>query len=454
MSSEHPHLRLVGGRLAEASDDRLLEAVAFLDRLSERGAADQLLDPVRPRLALLRPPRPATLERILVLPFEDLLVRSEDHWPERRRIPRSALPPLVRTALGGLEAPLACRLLDELAGQDMRAGAAVLSVGARLWPAAAGLLKARLETIEPDRRRPLAGAAALLGLAPILVPVLWQLPPKPMQAISGPAAAALAPVVRAAFRDGEETAAWLLELLLARSTRSEVVLALLPAPELGLSRRERELHADRLVHDRVAAMSRAAARLRRAGEPSAAEAASVLLDLAADLEALESGWVDSTEDRRLLKDVRTATAELLERSLDRAVGAELLGGLDLLARPEADDDAAVEQLEETARAVRDLAQAGARLGVGGGRRDLLQPYLDLYRERLARQGGDSAGGPSLEQIRVVEILFGPDAAMALLPAGRPATVPSAARPAHRSPAPPPSARPLPSPPASRTGPWS
>ena len=70
MSAEHSHVSAVGGRLAEASDSRLLEAVAFLDRLSERGAADRLLDPVRPRLATLRPPRPATLERVLVLPFE------------------------------------------------------------------------------------------------------------------------------------------------------------------------------------------------------------------------------------------------------------------------------------------------------------------------------------------------------------------------------------------------
>ena len=48
--------------------------VGLIDTLDRRGSMDRLLDPVRDRLALLRPPRPLALGRVLILPFEDLLV--------------------------------------------------------------------------------------------------------------------------------------------------------------------------------------------------------------------------------------------------------------------------------------------------------------------------------------------------------------------------------------------
>jgi hypothetical protein len=455
MSAEHSHVSAVGGRLAEASDSRLLEAVAFLDRLSERGAADRLLDPVRPRLATLRPPRPATLERVLVLPFEDLLTATEECWPGRRRASRALLPYVVRTVLASLDAPLACRAFEELAGRDMRAGAAILSVGAALWPAAARLLRAGDMSVDAERRSQLDGVAALLELGPLLVPALWQLPPKPMDKLPPNAATVLAPVIAAARKAGDETTAWLLELLLARSSTSDLVLGLLRASELGLTRREREICADRLVHDRVAAMRRTTARLGGEEAPLTADMVGRLVDLAADIEALDSDWVDSTQDRMLLKEVRVATAELVETQVDRAVGTELLGRLYALAGPLGEDDAAVEGLEETARAVRRLGQAGVKLGLGGAGRDMLLPYLDTYRAHLTgQQGGPQKVQASLEQIRLVEILFGSNAAMEILRASPAFSGPNGGPPPRRSPAPPPSARPVPTPRASRTAPWS
>ena len=72
--------------LTEASNEQLLRVVGLIDTLDRRGPMDRLLDPVRDRLALLRPPRPLALGRVLILPFEDLLVADE------RGLARPALP--------------------------------------------------------------------------------------------------------------------------------------------------------------------------------------------------------------------------------------------------------------------------------------------------------------------------------------------------------------------------
>jgi hypothetical protein len=51
--------------LADADDDELTRVVAMIDKLAERGAADAVLSPLRPRLARVRPARPTHLTRLL-----------------------------------------------------------------------------------------------------------------------------------------------------------------------------------------------------------------------------------------------------------------------------------------------------------------------------------------------------------------------------------------------------
>ena len=181
--------------LEGASDAKLLEVVAILDRLADRGPADQLLQPVRARLARLRPPRPLTLRRVLVLPFEDLLVQAGDYQPERRRLSRATLRPLLDIALSGLEPGLARTLEAAARGRDMREGDVVLSVGERLWPAAHRALVARLaaDAPTPEAAAQLAAVAELLPLAHAIVTTLWELPPRPMGPLSPEAVGIAAP---------------------------------------------------------------------------------------------------------------------------------------------------------------------------------------------------------------------------------------------------------------------
>lgn len=127
----------VARALADAEDQRLLRVVALVDGLgSGRGAADRLLDGVRPRLASLRPPRLLTFTRLLFQPLDPVIVPSAAWRPGDGRLPRGAIAPLgaaLRTSLGAMaeQVDAAC------AGRTTHDAEFVGSVGALLWPAAA-----------------------------------------------------------------------------------------------------------------------------------------------------------------------------------------------------------------------------------------------------------------------------------------------------------------------------
>ena len=72
--SANPAIREVTRGLAAARDAQILQAVAMVDAMPERGAADEIVAPLRSRLARLRPPRPLRFARLLFLPLALLLI--------------------------------------------------------------------------------------------------------------------------------------------------------------------------------------------------------------------------------------------------------------------------------------------------------------------------------------------------------------------------------------------
>ena len=135
----------------------------------------------------------------------------------------------------------------------------------------------------------------------------------------------------------------------------------------------------------------------------------------ADLEALDDKWPVSSGDKASLAAIRGSVSTFVGAGIETAVRHELLGQLETLAGPEGMSDDGVERLEETARHTRRLGIAGARLGLAATPdtllRPFLQPFQDAVRARCRAEAGEPAG--LLEQVRVVEILFGADAAMRL-----------------------------------------
>ena len=180
--------------MVAASDEQLLRVVGLIDRLDHRGDVDGLLGPVRDRLALLRPARPLTLGRVLVLPFEDLLVPAGEAWPNRWCFPRERLAELIGQVAASLPGSMLAGLRARAAGQSMISAEIVQEIGAALWPAAAVIVADRAADggTAPDLAAQLAGIAPLLTLAPTLVPTVWELPPRPMGALPKPAATARA----------------------------------------------------------------------------------------------------------------------------------------------------------------------------------------------------------------------------------------------------------------------
>ncbi|MCA3365869.1 MAG: hypothetical protein INF79_09680 [Roseomonas sp.] len=87
--------------LSAASDENLLRIVAMIDRLPDRSKLDGLLTEVRPRLAILRPPRPVTLTRLLFLPLSGALVDPNAWRRDPATIPRNALH-LISSLVGEL----------------------------------------------------------------------------------------------------------------------------------------------------------------------------------------------------------------------------------------------------------------------------------------------------------------------------------------------------------------
>ena len=159
--------------LAAASAERVARAVALVDALPTRGAADGLIAAVRPRLAKLRPARRIGFARLLFTPL-DAVVVPLDAWSRGSPgIPRPALAALTRAIRDGWTAN-GDASLDSL-DQRLRSLPAtdrprLLEVGAPLWAHAAIVLRRvvpptdwrRGSGLPHDDFRPLACAVAMV----------------------------------------------------------------------------------------------------------------------------------------------------------------------------------------------------------------------------------------------------------------------------------------------------
>jgi hypothetical protein len=417
--------------MSNTSDEQLLRVVGLIDTLDRRGPVDRLLDPVRDRLAMLRPPRPVSLGRVLVLPFEDLLVAEHEVWPGRRCFSRAHVAGLIEHVTARLPGATLAELRRRAEGHSMISAEAVREIGAALWPAAAALLAEETSgekvppldgaLAAPEAARQVAGIAPLLALAPTLVPTVWQLPPRPMAALARPALDRLLEMLRAASRLGQEALFSLLELLLARAASPLVVLEPLRGADIGLPARERDSVLGELVRRRIADMRETAARLgaptaQGGGRPSTAP----LLRLVADLDALDGKWPVSIVDKGSLAEVRKTVSAYVDTGIETAVKQGILTRFGVLGRPGEADDDSVERLEETARHTRRLGIAGARLGLAATPESLLSPFIEPFREAVHARGEATPAAAAhaappglLDQMRIVEILFGADVAMEL-----------------------------------------
>jgi hypothetical protein len=181
--------RVLQHEMREAGDEKLMRILAVLDGISDPKANQALLDPLRARLASLKPPRPLRFSRLLFIPLDPLIVAAPNWKPGEPLIPRTALAAVSNVVRAGLKSE-AIFIDKAIAGRQTDAAKAITIAGEVLWPLAAEILAAAPPPdewsdtgLKPSLYAPLANAiAAVLRRASHLRDLLLNGDAGPMKA--------------------------------------------------------------------------------------------------------------------------------------------------------------------------------------------------------------------------------------------------------------------------------
>ncbi len=399
-------IRDVRRSVAGAADAQVLQVLQMVDALEVRGATDEVLAPVRPRLRAIQPARPLRFARLLFLPADALIVAPADWRAGTFFVPRSALMVLaraVREAMKHAAAPCLARVDQLASGASTGQSAVVRQAGALLWPEA---------------------AATLRRLAAELPPVLsaeWSAQGLPAAELI-PLAIALSCIldIAVSLHDHDHSATGLQEPeltdMLAEAEKSGprawgMMLGLLTirVPHAGPALFAAAQQAPQRRKQAEAAAEAALAWLENetAGQVDTVppHAAAELRRQASLLESLSEQLADPAQRRRLME----ARAALLAGSLQRFETAlQDRVAATLLALPEDSSErgAALDGTEDAARVLRAFELEARRLG-GGPKFDGLVRSVQATLQQVH-------GMSAMDRARLAEILAGPEAAVRML----------------------------------------
>ena len=376
------------GEVAAADNARVLRILRVVDALPVRGEADALIAPLRPRLAVLRPPRPPSLTRLLFQPLDPLIVPGPVWRPATPGVPRPLLAPLAAIVVAAMGAS-GTEAQARLARKATLTPPVALEVGDLMWPHAAAVLRAWHPTpaFAAATRIDAAALPAVVGAVAALLDhgaTLCRLAQQP-DAATDPGLAGM--LLTSAARGGAAALQMMLALLLAHT------------PDAGHALRLAEsLAPASLVDGALDFLLRGFAEATggMSGDAAAMRRAAILLD--------------AMERQGGRRPARAAKLAVVRRRLDGACRARLEAAADGLARLLPDgagavDDAEVAGMEAMALEARRLEALGRR---GGG-----VGFDDAPLRRAAEHLAASAALAPVDRLRLTEILLGPDAALAL-----------------------------------------
>ena len=406
--------------LSGARDSQIARVVAMVDALPARGGADNLIAPLRPRLAQLRPDRPLQFERLLFLPFDPVIVAPQDWSPGSLTVPRTLLTPvsdIVRQALG----EVATSIEAEIAGRTTADRRIIEEVGAQLWPAAAGVIGALADTPGEWSRRNLPGRLRDVSLSAVAAGLEQAVTIQAMVASAGRgepvAAPALMSILDKANRHGAEAWGMVLALLLCRLPRADEVLRLIAANATKGATAATRVAADRVIDTVLSGLERdgitSAALVTIDLGVTAAELTRIvgLLDgLGADA-AGSHGMSDGQRGERQnrIAGIRRRLDGTCRSRFEAGLAVELI--LPMLSLAHNAGSAEILKLEDTARDLRRLELCGRRLGNPDGYNRMLSASASEIRAMSSNPGLTLA-----DRVRMVEILAGPDDALAMFAA--------------------------------------
>ena len=401
-------IREVSRGLASARDEQILRVVAMVDAMPNRGAADQLIAPLRERLARLRPPRPLRFARLMFLPLDPLIAPAARWRAEQPTVPRTVIPVLaamVEATLG----PVGRMVASMIEGRTTDDPDIIEAAGGLLWKHAARVLidsaapegwqgtGLSIQVYQPLARR----IAALLFQAERL----WHMTADAAQGLAPPEAGAVQAVLADAIGHEPEVQPMIVALLLARIPECGPLL-LRAASMLGnhggpAMRRASEQAADALL-DQMEAPGGAEAQL---GGQDLADAGVTVRRLTSLLGALEGETLSPARRERvygLRQRIRSGCQSLFTERL----AADLLDPLRACVA-ESGPEAAWD-LETAARGLRALETEARKAGDDKTYDTQLGRAADMVRE-ITIQGGLGR----VEGLRLMEIVAGPDVALAL-----------------------------------------
>lgn len=400
-----PAVRAMTQAIIGARDPQIMRIVALVDAMMLRGTADLLIEPLRKRLATLRPPRPLRFGRLMFHPLDLLIVPAAFWRPGQQAIPRTALMPMcehVRLMMG----PAARETSADIAGHTVADSDLISRLGQSLWPAAAAILTGA--AIPDDwtatglgdvNYRPLADIVACLLAEAATLDMLCS---EAATGVLPPAPEAIEAILSRVARANGSALPMMIALMLDRLPE---VADLMPAANGGAEAAAvhaamgdaTELLLQQLDQDNSAVTSVATGTLAAAGAGVGRAAALLKYLHTANPKPAARSRLQALR-RRLETDCKARFASGLEE--------ELLVPLHQLGLQSSAAD--ISRLEATARGLRGLETAGRLVG-GGATYDLL---LGKAAEAIKDRGMRDRLSP-VDQRRLVEILAGSDAALAM-----------------------------------------
>lgn len=392
-------LSRISKRTSMASDSVLQQVVAVLEAVPSRAMLDPIIETARPRLKLLRPPRPITFARILFLPFDGAVVPLKEWSMGSAKLPRPALMPIseaIQTAMG----PEAEKISANLGGRNFFDVLQVDSQGRTLWAEAARLAP----TLSFPKGLPAAGLDAaqsrqLLELAAGIwryADGIWE---AKLACFSGPSSELVAAALKGPAEEGEAVFSIALLSLLDRAQS--------PGSVLSTAARLSPI-ASNIADQKLRELQNAPLPILPAEDP--VRAAHIAAEYVALLKELESILSSRSEARQavitpLLEKIGEAIKEVTQQIIQRQF-------LPALNEPNAKRRAAVVlNIEILARALGRLEEAGRRAGRFEAFDKLQVSHAVKLRSIL--NGLDGGGLQRHDVIRIADILLGAEKAMEL-----------------------------------------
>jgi hypothetical protein len=393
----------LGGAMAAATEEQIARALELIDSLSERGAADALIEKVRPRLRKSRPPHRLRFPRLLLYPLDTLIVSPTEWRDGDATLPRNALVRMahhVRNRLG----PQAETLDAAIAEHTTEDTTLVEKLGRELWPTAGRILMQDLDAIpglaeevgRRHQRRITVITASLLTEAPAILALIagtanGLLPPHP------DAVEAIAERFAAEY---EDALPGFLAILLARVPQACATLDLMkPGANTTLIRNARDQAAETLLR-RLDDNNGLEAAIEYGPLPDAGRAARNLVAFLDQFGGIRT-W------RVQVQQLRARLAAACQTRFIDGIETDILDVVETASGPL--EAPVVLALEASARGLRLLDEAARSLGGGSIYDELLKHASETIGAARCADRLSLA-----DRSRLIEVLSGPEAALAIL----------------------------------------